>query len=48
MRRKMTLQEKLSCCLCDKQDLNRKALKIQKCLKEVAELLDKGCSPCCK
>ena len=48
MKRRMTLQEKLSRCLCDKRDLDRKAPKIRKCLKEVEELLNKGCSPCCK
>ena len=48
MKRRMTLQEQLSRCLCDKRDLDRKALKIRKCLKEVEELLNKGCSPCCK
>ena len=47
MKRNMSLQEKLSRCFCDKRDLNRKALKIQKCLKEVEELLNKT-SPSCK
>lgn len=46
LKRKPTMREKLSRCLCDKRELDRKALKIQKCLKEVEELLNKSCQPC--
>lgn len=42
----MTMQEKLSRCFCDKRELDRKALKIHKCLKEVEELLNKSGQPC--
>lgn len=41
MKRKMSLQEKLSRALCDKRNLNRKALKIKKSLDEVNGILDK-------
>lgn len=46
MKKKMTMREKLSRSLCDKRDLDRKALKIQRCLKEIEELLNKNCPPC--
>ena len=41
MKRRMSFQEQLSRICCDKKNLDRKALKVQKSLKEIQELLDK-------
>lgn len=41
MKRKQSFRDKLSRSLCDKRDLNRKALRIKKSFDEVNELLDK-------
>ncbi|WP_269141943.1 MULTISPECIES: hypothetical protein [Lachnospiraceae] len=41
MKRRLSFQEKLSRAFCDKQDLNRKALKIKRSLGEINELLGK-------
>lgn len=42
MKRKMTMQEKLSRMFCDKRSLNKKALKIKRSLDEIQRFFEKA------
>ena len=43
MGRKLTLKEKLSRSFCGRRELDRKVLKLKRCLDEIQSLLDKCC-----